>query len=338
VLCSTPHITPRYGVMLGWTGSPEAPEPEAVGRYLERFLMDPMVIRAPWLLRALLVRGLIVPRRKYRSAEAYRRIWTPLGSPLAAHTAALAEALEVKLGLPVLHGSAYGSPTLEDAARKAASLGDVPWLFMPLFPQYAGATRGTLETRFLQAARNAGLRVLGIIPPFYDDPAYIDALTKTIFPSLETFQPDHLLFSFHGLPLSHVRRDAARGPGFDYVSQCGTTMDRLLEALNWPRERASLGWQSRLGRGWLAPDTAGELARLARRGVRRLAVIAPSFVADCLETLEELGITGRDTFLRHGGDAYLLCPALNTGSPWISAINNIIDKNLKFETLDKIPL
>jgi len=146
------HTAPRYGVILGWTGSPEAPEPEAVGRYLERFLMDPMVIRAPWLLRALLVRGLIVPRRKYRSAEAYRRIWTPLGSPLAAHTAALAEALEGKLGLPVLHGSAYGSPTLEDAARKAASLGDVPWLFMPLFPQYAGATRGTLETRFLQAA------------------------------------------------------------------------------------------------------------------------------------------------------------------------------------------
>lgn len=320
----------RYGVILGWTGSPQAPEPETVGQYLERFLMDPMVIRIPRPLRALLVKGIIVPRRKYRSAEAYRRVWTSEGAPLAVHTAALAEALGNYLDVPVLHGSAYGSPTLEEAVRQAAAVDGLSWVFVPLFPQYAGATRGTLEARFELAARQAGVRSAGVLPPFYAAPPYLQALTRTVSPLMEKFQPDHLLFSFHGLPLRHVRRDAARGDAFDYAGQCRATMDRLIEGLGWPRERTSLGWQSRLGRGWLAPDTTGQLIRLARMGVRRLLVIAPSFVTDCLETLEELGVSGREHFLDHGGEAYLLCPALNAEPAWVAALGEIIEHYYNF--------
>ena len=316
---------PRYGVILGWTGSPESPEPEAVGRYLERFLMDPMVIRMPRPFRDVLVKGIIVPRRKYRSAEAYRRVWTPAGAPLAVYTSALAEALARHLGVPVFQGSTYGSPTLEEVVRQAASAGDMPWVFLPLFPQYAGATWGTLESRFERAARHVGLRSVGIVPPFYDAPPYIEAMAQMVIPLLETFRPDHLLFSFHGLPRSHARRDAARGEAFDYVRQCRVTMDLLIGEMGWPRDRATLGWQSRLGRGWLAPDTAGELIRLARTGTRRLMVITPSFVGDCLETLEELGVAGRESFLGHGGEAYLLCPALNAAPEWVAALGGIIE-------------
>jgi len=291
--------------------------------------MDPLVMRIPRPIRALLVKGIIVPRRKHRSAEAYRRIWTPEGSPLAAHTEALAKALQEQLGVPILHGSAYGKPTLEDAVREASASGDLPWIFVPLFPHYAGATRGTLERRFEQAARQAGLRTAGIVPPFYAAPPYIEALSRTAAPLLEEFRPDHLLFSFHGLPRRHARQDAAKGPEYDYVTQCRTTMELLIRALQWPKRKCSLAWQSRLGRGWLAPETRAELARLGQSGARRLAVIAPSFLADCLETLEELGIAGRAYFLGNGGQAFLLCPALNHAPCWVEGLSAIIDNYYK---------
>lgn len=312
----------RAGLLLLQTGSPDTCDLAGVRRYLRRFLMDPHVISLPFPLRALLVHGIIAPLRARKSLELYRHIWTEEGAPLTAHTRNLAAAIAARRPeLCVRHAAVYASPTPGDALRDFVQEGVGEVLVFPLFPQHATASRGAA----LAAVREAAARVpnapaLREIPPFYDAPWFIEPLVRLYGPLLQDFAPDRVIFSFHGLPLSQAARDAAAGPEYDYVAQCRATTDALVGALRLNPDQCRLGWQSRFGRGWLAPDTESLLAAAPAEGAARVALCAPCFVADCLETLEELGLRGRASFLAAGGRELLLLPCLNSGEEWVEAV------------------
>jgi len=312
----------RTGLLLLQTGSPDTCDLAGVRRYLRRFLMDPHVISVPYPLRALLVHGIIAPLRAPRSLELYRHIWTDAGAPLAVHTRNLAEAVAARRpDLLVRHAAVYSSPSIGEALREfiRERVGEV--LVFPLFPQHATASRGAaMDAVQRAAAREPGAPPLRVIPPFPDASWFVGPLARRYRPLLEAFAPDRVVFSFHGLPLKQAARDAAAGPECDYVAQCRATMDALVGALELDPGRCCLGWQSRFGRGWLSPDTDSLLAAAPTEGVRRLAVCAPCFVADCLETLEELGLRGRECFLGAGGGEFALLPCINTDPDWVEAL------------------
>ena len=312
----------RTGLLLLQTGSPDTCDLAGVRRYLRRFLMDPHVISLPFPLRALLVHGIIAPLRARKSLELYRHIWTDEGAPLTAHTRNLAAAIAARRpDLCVRHAAVYASPTPGDALRDFVQEGVSEVIVFPLFPQHATASRGAaLAAVRAAAARVPQAPVLREFPPFYDAPWFIGPLARLYAPLLRDFAPDRVVFSFHGLPLSQAARDAAAGPECDYVAQCQATMDALGAALGLDADRCRLGWQSRFGRGWLAPDTESLLAAAPAEGAARVALCAPCFVADCLETLEELGLRGRGRFLEAGGRELLLLPCLNVSDDWVEAV------------------
>ena len=312
----------RTGLLLLQTGSPDTCDLAGVRRYLRRFLMDPHVISLPFPLRALLVHGIIAPLRARKSLELYRHIWTDEGAPLTAHTRNLAAAIAARRpDLCVRHAAAYASPPPGDALRDFVQEGVGEVLVLPLFPQHATASRGAaLAAVRAAAAREPQAPVLREFPPFYDAPWFIEPLARLYGPLLQDFAPDRVIFSFHGLPLAQAARDAAAGSEYDYMGQCRKTMDALVGALALNPDRCRLGWQSRFGRGWLAPDTESLLAAAPAEGAARVALCAPCFVADCLETLEELGLRGRARFLEAGGRELLLLPCLNVADEWVEAV------------------
>ncbi|NLV42620.1 MAG: ferrochelatase [Candidatus Hydrogenedentes bacterium] len=312
----------RMGLLLLQTGSPDTCDLAGVRRYLRRFLMDPHVISLPFPLRALLVHGIIAPLRARKSLELYRHIWTGQGAPLTAHTRNLAAAIAARRpDLCVRHAAVYASPTPGDALRDFVQEGVGEVLVLPLFPQHATASRGAaLAAVRAAAARAPHAPALRELPPFYDAPWFIEPLARLYGPLLRDFAPDRVIFSFHGLPLAQAARDAAAGPECDYVGQCKATMDALVGVLGLDTDRCRLGWQSRFGRGWLAPDTESLLAAAPAGGAARVALCAPCFVADCLETLEELGLRGRACFMAAGGRELLLLPCLNVSDDWVEAV------------------
>lgn len=325
------------GVLLVQLGTPDSPTESDVRRYLAEFLSDPRVIDLPAPLRRLLLHGVILRVRPRASAAAYRKIWTPQGSPLRVYSEDFARALAAELGgdFRVALGMRYGAPSI-DAALSALAEGAVRKLIVwPLFPQYSNAATGSALARaFERLAGFAFERVISI-GPVHADAGFVAAWAGVAAPALAAFRPDHVLFSYHGLPERQIRAADPSGRhclasaeccavlGAEnrncYRAQCHATTRDLARALALPPERHSTAFQSRLGpTRWIEPYTDVELPRLAGAGVRRLAVLCPAFVADCLETLEEIGMRAREQWQGLGGDDLLLVPSLNADRRWVA--------------------
>lgn len=325
------------GVLLVNLGSPAAPTTRDVRRFLREFLMDARVLDAPWPLRFGIVHLAILPFRAGRSAAAYRAVWLAEGSPLVVAGRKLQAQLQRRLPVPVELAMRYQEPSIPGALARLAGQGASELLVIPLFPHYAMSSYETAAARVQTvAARQAPALKLETLPPFYDDPGYVAALAGGAAPFLEAGY-DHLLLSFHGLPERHLRRADPTGahclavkdccqtdsPAHRtcYRAQCFKTVAALVRRAGVPEGKYSVAFQSRLGpMPWLTPRTDRELARLGQAGTKRLLVICPSFVADCLETLEEIGIRGRALFRAAGGDELALIPCLNDHPLWLEAL------------------
>jgi ferrochelatase len=330
----------RHGVLLVNLGSPDAPTPRAVRRYLREFLGDPRVIDLPALARWLLLHAVILPFRPRRSASAYEKIWTSEGSPLLLHGRALRDALRKELGddWVVELGMRYGVPSVGAAIGRLAEADLDRIVVVPLFPQYASATTGSaLDAVYSAAAERHHVPALDVLPPFFAEPGFVRALVAVARELPEEQRPDHLLISFHGLPERQIRAADpggahclasptccdAIGPAnrFCYRAQCAATARALARALRLEPDEWTLSFQSRLGRTpWIRPYTDEVLPQLYERGIRRLAVACPSFVSDCLETLEEIGIRGREQWLALGGEELVLVPCVNAHPAWVGTL------------------
>jgi len=309
------------GVLLINLGTPDAPEPAAVRRYLAEFLSDRRVVDLPPLLWQPILRGAILPFRPKRSAEAYRLLWMEEGSPLAVITRRQAEALQVLLGSNAIvdYAMRYGSPSIGTVLDKLVQTGCDRILAVPLYPQFSGATTGTVEDAFSALGSQPELQIL---PPYYADPLYIDALAASLKRQLGAldFEPQRLLLSFHGLPQRAIDR------GDPYFDHCSETARLLADRTTIPIDVA---FQSRFGRAkWLEPATDVTLAAYPANDVTRLAIAAPGFAADCIETLEELGIRGRETFAAAGGTHFARLDCLNDSPEGMHMLEGLVRREL----------
>jgi ferrochelatase len=335
----------KTGVLLINLGTPDSPEAGDVRRYLREFLMDPFVVDIPWVARWLLVNGVILPRRPADSAALYRKVWTDRGSPLLYHLLDLVHGVQEQLGgaYVVRPGMRYGSPSIGSALAAFQKDRVDRVIAFPLYPQYSlAATESSLE-ELRTAARALDFKPpITSVPEFYDDPAFIDCFVERFRETLERgLAFDHVVFSFHGLPERQIRKTDATGahclsradccrldprrPGAPnsrcYRAQCFRTATLIADGLRLAPEQYTVSFQSRLGRTpWIKPYTDVVYDELAARGIRRLAVLSPSFVADCLETLEEIAIRGRSQFERAGGESLSLVPSLNSDAPWVKTV------------------
>jgi ferrochelatase len=306
------------GLLLVNVGSPDSPETADVRRFLREFLSDPAVIDAPAPIRWLLLHLVILPFRPARSAEAYRRIWTAEGSPLLVHGLELARKVRRRLGTDyeIEIGMRYGRPSIRSAIERLRRSGIERLTVLPMYPQYSTAVTGSTRKKVLEEAEKLDVR---ITPSFYDHPMYIEALASNARPHIERADPERVFFSFHGLPARQAQ--VTGDDGVPYREQCLATARLLAEGLALADDAWKICFQSRLGRSaWIPPYTDEVLAEEARRGVRRAVVISPSFVADCLETLHELGIEAVERWKAHGGEVLEIVPALNAGDRWADAV------------------
>ena len=322
---------PRLGVLLVNLGTPDAPTPGAVRRYLKEFLSDPRVVEIPRLVWWPILNGIILNTRPRKSAHAYAQVWTEDGSPLAAITRAQAEALQLRLGDAALvrWGMRYGKPALGDELQALKDAGCERILFAPLYPQYSGATTATaidaLGARLAEMRWQPAIRTL---PPYYDDAMHIEALRSDIARQLGglSFTPEVLLLSFHGMP------ERTLTLGDPYHCQCRKTARLLGEALavEFPHLRVETTFQSRFGRAkWLEPATDAVIAAEAARGTRRIAIAAPGFSADCLETREELAIRGREQFVEAGGTHFAALDCLNASDAGMQMLEALVRRELQ---------
>jgi ferrochelatase len=327
------------GVLLVNLGSPDSPSVSGVRRYLNEFLMDGRVIDTPWPLRRFIV-GMILINRPKESAHAYEKIWTPEGSPLVVISRHVREKLQERVSLPVELAMRYQNPSIERAIRSLAVQKVDETQLIPLFPHYAMSSYETAVVRVKEvAAKLAPQMRIAVQPPYFDAPDYIAALVASAKDFLETGY-DHLLFSFHGLPERHLKKSdktgkhcltapncceiASQAHATCYRAQCFKTVAAFVKLAGVPAGKFSISFQSRLGKEpWLKPYTDFELAELPKRGVKKLLVVCPAFVSDCLETLEEIGIRGRETFLQAGGREFAQIPCLNEHPLWIAALGKM---------------
>ena len=315
---------PRVGVLLVNLGTPDEASPKAVKRYLAEFLSDRRVVEIPPLAWQPILRGIILNTRPKKSAHAYQQVWTDAGSPLAAVTRAQAEALkDAWPGVTVDWAMRYGNPAIGDQLTAMKDAGCDRILIAPLYPQYCAATTATANDKAFEAL--AAMRwqpAIRTLPPYHDDPAYIDALAQSVRASLAAldFEPEALIASFHGMPARTLEL------GDPYHCQCQKTARLLGEALG---RELTVTFQSRFGRAkWLGPATDATLAELPGRGVTRVAIVAPGFSADCLETLEELAIRGRESYLAAGGTQFAYLPCLNDSEIGIQMLRDILSREL----------
>ncbi|MCC2980868.1 ferrochelatase [Sphingomonas sp. IC4-52] len=322
-----PPIPPlRVGVLLINLGTPDAPDAPAVRRYLAEFLSDPRVVELPRLLWQPILRGAVLTTRPKKSAHAYQQVWREDGSPLAAITRAQARALEGAFGPDVVvdYAMRYGRPAIGDRVQALKDAGCERILLAPLYPQYSGATTATANDKaFAQLAAMRWQPAVRTLPPYHDDPAYIGALKRSIEESMAAldFTPDALLTSFHGMPERTLRL------GDPYYCQCHKTARLVQEALG---REVILTFQSRFGRAkWLEPATDVVLEELPAKGIRKVAIVAPGFSADCLETLEELAIRGRESFMEAGGTHFAYLPCLNDSTVGIDLLRGLIARELE---------
>ncbi|MEA3029773.1 MAG: protoporphyrin/coproporphyrin ferrochelatase [Sphingomonadales bacterium] len=317
---------PKIGVLLINLGTPNAPEPGAVRLYLREFLSDPRVIEIPQLVWQPILHGLILRTRPKKSAHAYRQVWTGEGSPLAAITARIARALAGGFGDGAIvdHAMRYGRPAISERIDALKAAGCERILIAPLYPQYCAATTATAnDEAFRHLRRMRWQPAVRTLPPYHDDPAYIAALTARLEEGLAglDFEPQAILASFHGMPERTLHL------GDPYHCHCRKTARLLGEASG---RALTVTFQSRFGRAkWLEPATDATLAALPGRGVARVALFAPGFAADCLETLEELAIRGRDTFLAAGGTDFAYLPCLNNSPAGVAMLRSIIGRELE---------
>jgi len=324
------------GILLVNLGSPDSTSVPDVRRYLREFLMDERVLDMPTVVRAAIVYGFVLPFRPKHSAEAYKQIWTEEGSPLVAIGKSVAKMLQQRTGVPVELAMRYGKPSVSAGITNLVSRGVDDIVCIPLFPHYAMSSYETAVERVKAVAQDLAPDArLRIVRPYFDRPEYITALVESAVPALAG-DYDHLLFSFHGVPERHIRKSDPTGShclsagccdtlsnshATCYRYQCYVTAREFARLAGLPKSKYSVAFQSRLGRDkWLSPATDQELTRLAGAGVKRLVVICPAFVADCLETKEEIGIRGRETFLAAGGTEFTLVPCLNDHPRWIAAL------------------
>lgn len=327
-------------------GSPDSTETKDVKRYLDEFLMDGRVIDYPWLFRVLLVKGIITPFRAAKSAEAYKTIWTKDGSPLVVLTQELKQALQKVVKEPVEVAMRYGSLTpgkaFDELLKREPDLEEV--IAVPLYPHYAMSSYETAVEHAKETHKNKRYPFrLDFIKPFFDNPSYINALAERIKPYLgESY--DHVLFSYHGIPARHIHRDnptvtkaclalpgtecvpGAPGHTNCYRRQVITTSNLVMQQLNVPKEKFSLSFQSRLGKGWLEPFTDKRLEELPKEGIKKLLILCPAFVSDCLETLEEIEERGKEIFINAGGETFRMIPCLNTHPLWVSTLKGWLDE------------
>jgi ferrochelatase len=315
----------RVGILIVNLGTPDAAEAGAVRRYLAEFLSDPRVIEIPRLIWQPILHGLILTTRPRKSAHAYSLVWREDGSPLAAITAQQADALRQRFGDAVMieHAMRYGRPAIADKLAQMKAAGCERILIAPLYPQYCAATTATAnDAAFAALAVMRWQPAIRTLPPYHDDPAYIGALKASVEAALATlpFEPDAILASFHGMP---ARTLALGDP---YHCHCQKTARLLGEALG---RELIVSFQSRFGRAkWLEPATDVTLVGLPGRGVSRVAVVAPGFSADCLETLEELAIRGRQAFLDAGGSDFAYLPCLNSDQIGIEMLHLLLQREL----------
>ncbi|MGH8143657.1 MAG: ferrochelatase [Steroidobacteraceae bacterium] len=317
-------------VLLVNTGTPAAPRSGAVRHFLRRFLADRRVIELPRVLWLPLLHCLVLPLRAPRSAHRYRLIWRAEGSPLLLYTSQLRAALERELagapgpgrpGMRVEQAFLYSAPEVDQVMEGLRSAQVRRLLVLPLFPQSSGTTTGAVYDQVARAlARWRTLPQLRYVAEYYDEPGYIDALGASVRDHWQRHgRGGHLLLSFHGIPQAYVQR------GDRYADQCRDTAARLAAALELTAEQWTLSFQSRFGANrWLQPATATTLQELPHRGVRSVTVVCPGFAADCLETLEEIALDGRDTFLKAGGERFDYIPALNAQIAQVSALARLI--------------
>lgn len=316
---------PKIGVVLINLGTPDAPEPAAVRRYLAEFLSDPRVIEIPKIAWKPILHGIILRVRPKKSAHAYSQVWEPEGSPLAAITARQARALQSRLGDDIVVDWAmrYGNPGIAGVIDKMAAAGVKRILAAPLYPQYCAATTASaMDATFGAIASRRWQPALRTLPPYYDDPVHIDALAANLKRQLAVldFLPDRLLLSFHGMPERTLQL------GDPYHCHCQKTARLVGEAL---QISVDISFQSRFGRAkWLEPATETMLASYPSQGVSRLAIAAPGFSADCLETLEELGIRGRETFVGAGGTHFARLDCLNDSDEGMEMIDALARREL----------
>ena len=322
--------TGGVGVLLVNLGTPDAPTPDAVRRYLAEFLSDRRVVEIPPIAWKPILHGIILRTRPAKSAHAYAQVWTDKGSPLAAITAGQAEALQARLGdgVKVDWAMRYGNPSIPSKLQAMKDGGCERILVAPLYPQYSGATTASVmdslsaalgEMRWQPAVRT--------LPPYYDDAAYIDALEEDLVAQVAAldFVPEVLLLSYHGMPERTLHL------GDPYHCHCRKTSRLLLERLQHrlPGVRVETSFQSRFGRAkWLEPATETVLAAEAASGTRRLAIAAPGFSADCVETLEELAIRGREVFAEAGGERYAVLACLNDREPGMTMLETLVRREL----------
>lgn len=326
-------------------GSPDSTAVKDVKKYLDEFLMDERVIDKPWLLRLLLVKGIINPFRAPKSAEAYKTIWWKEGSPLIVLSKQLQEALQKKTTLPIELSMRYGSPTPDTAytalLKRMPDVEEV--ILVPLYPHYAMSSFETAVEHMKEAhQKNRYTFQLKIVPPFYKHPAYINALAESMRPYLqEDF--DQLLFSYHGIPERHVLKTdptkkhcmqvenccfkASEAHPTCYRHQVTITSELVAKKLGLKKDQWQQSYQSRLGRDpWLLPSTQVRLPQLPKENIKKLVVVCPSFVSDCLETLEEIEIRGKEDFMMHGGEQYRYIPCMNTHTLWVNALLQLIEE------------
>ncbi|MEC3948600.1 ferrochelatase [Sphingobium sp. HWE2-09] len=316
---------PKVGVLLINLGTPDAPDPASVRRYLAEFLSDRRVVEIPQLLWQPILRGVILTTRPKKSAHAYQQVWTAEGSPLAVHTRAIALGLQQAMGQGVLIDWAmrYGNPSISDKLAAMKAHGCERILLAPLYPQYSGATTATAnDAAFAALGAMRWQPAIRTLPPYHDDPAYIAALKQSIeghVASLD-FVPDALLVSFHGMPERTLHL------GDPYHCQAVKTARLLREALSLP---VHMSFQSRFGRAkWLEPETEATLAKLVTENVRSIAVVTPGFAADCLETLEEIALRAKEVFLTQGGEKFAYLPCLNASGEAITLYQRLMSREL----------
>jgi protoporphyrin/coproporphyrin ferrochelatase len=320
-----PTITPRVGVLLVNLGTPDAPTPAAVRRYLKEFLSDRRVVELPPLLWQPVLRGIILNTRPKKSAHAYAQVWTDQGSPLAVITAAQAAGLQASLGDAAVVDWAmrYGRPSIAEQMTAMKTSGCERILVAPLYPQYSGATTGTvIDAVGAALAHMRWQPSIRTLPAYHDDPLYIAALKTSLEASIAKldFVPDAIVASFHSMPLRTLML------GDPYHCQCQKTARLLGEAMG---QELIVSFQSRLGRAkWLEPATDKTLASLPGRGIKRVAVITPGFSADNLETLEEIAIRGKESFIEAGGADFACLPCLNADAPGMAMIESLVRREL----------
>jgi protoporphyrin/coproporphyrin ferrochelatase len=325
-------------------GTPDSPSVSDVRRYLREFLSDPRVIDIPAPARWLLLNAIILPFRPKKSAAAYKAVWMPEGSPLLVYERAFEQSVRAKLGARyvVELGMRYGSPSIAEAFEKIEAQDVEKIVVLPLFPQYASASTGSALERTLEIAKNrTAVPDLVTINAFYDHPEFIESFAAVARPHVEEMKPDHVLFSYHGIPERHVqatdpsgahclkKNDCcdAIGPANRncYRAQCYATTRALAAKLGLSAEQHSVSFQSRLGRTpWIKPYTDLVLPELAKKNIKKVLVLCPAFVADCLETVEEIGIRAKEQWAELGGAELRLVPSLNAHERWVEGAAQMI--------------